>query len=70
MTDAENRRPRTSDDSSIRLAGRIVADVVILSLWVVLLTLFVLDAAWPGWLFYALLFGGVGLYVLLTPPWR
>ena len=70
---------RTSDERSVRtdgglrrtvrVGGRVLADVVALSLWVLFLTLLFLATAWPRWAFYALLLLGVAVYVAVTAPW-
>ena len=47
-----------------------VADLLIIGLWVVFLTLFVLSTGWPWWVFYVVLLLGVGGYVQVTAGWR
>ncbi|SDQ50975.1 hypothetical protein [Natronobacterium texcoconense] len=76
MTD-EQTRPTTDDERTQRgrlgaatsTGVRVLADLVILTLWVLLLTLTFLAFAWPRWAFYALLLGGVGVYVSITAGW-
>ncbi|QFU83245.1 hypothetical protein [Natronorubrum aibiense] len=51
-------------------AVRLVGDLLAVTGWVVLLALFFLQSTWPRWAFYALLIGGVGLYVTVTAAWR
>ncbi|WP_408958345.1 hypothetical protein [Natrinema sp. 74] len=48
---------------------RLLADLLIVSLWVLFLTLLFLETAWPRWAFYALLLVGVGGYVSVTAEW-
>ncbi|AFZ74032.1 hypothetical protein [Natronobacterium gregoryi] len=68
MTDDE--RARRGRVGSVTSAGvRVLTDLLILTLWVVFLALFFLAFAWPRWAFYALLLGGVGVYVSLTAGW-
>ncbi|WP_049923094.1 hypothetical protein [Halopiger djelfimassiliensis] len=68
-----------TDDGSTRLAGRIATgasaavrlavDLVVITLWTAFLTLLFLETAWPRWGFYALLVGGVAIYVTVTAAW-
>ncbi|PGF15085.1 hypothetical protein CP556_02380 [Natrinema sp. CBA1119] len=72
-----NDTPRTSRNGRARRALtavtsgglRILVDLLVVSLWVLFLTLVFLENGWPRWAFYALLLGGVGLYVALTAAW-
>ena len=48
---------------------RLLGDLLVVSLWVLLLTLLFLETAWPRWAFYVLLLGGIGLYVSATGNW-
>jgi len=63
----------TQGDSGVRTAARtgyrLFADLVILTLWVLLCTLLFLETAWPRWAFYGVLLGGVAIYVAITAPW-
>ncbi|THE66437.1 hypothetical protein D8Y22_02435 [Salinadaptatus halalkaliphilus] len=56
---------RTLWDAVVRFVG----DALVLTLWVVFLTLVFLETAWPRWAFYGLLLGGVAVYVSITVPW-
>lgn len=68
MTDDDtNRTGRLGGVAST--AGRVVADLLVVSLWVLFLTLLFLSVGWPRWAFYLLLLGGVGLYVSVTSGW-
>jgi hypothetical protein len=68
--DHSPRSTRTAAALSIVTGGfRIVADLLIIGLWVLLLTLLFLSTGWPRWLFYGLLLGGIGLYVRFTAGW-
>ncbi|OVE85901.1 hypothetical protein [Natronolimnobius baerhuensis] len=63
----------TSDGGSLSTlfstSVRIVADLFIVTLWVVFLTLLFLGTAWPRWAFYALLLAGIAVYVTITAAW-
>ena len=48
---------------------RIAADLFIVTVWVLFLTLLFLETAWPRWAFYALLLLGIGVYVAVTAAW-
>nr|WP_049920091.1 hypothetical protein [Halobiforma nitratireducens] len=48
---------------------RVLADLLILSLWVLALTLAFLAFGWPRWAFYGALLLGVGVYVSITSGW-
>ncbi|ELY52353.1 hypothetical protein [Natronococcus jeotgali] len=73
--------PATSDDRSrprralaslaaaVGVGTRIALDALVVGIWVLFLTLLFLSTNWPRWLFYALLLGGVGLYVQFTAWW-
>ena len=50
-------------------AVRIGFDLLVITCWVVFLTLLFLETGWPRWAFYALLVVGVGLYVTVTATW-
>ena len=54
---------------AVRTAFRLLADLLIVGLWVLLLTLLFLEATWPRWAFYVLLVLGVGAYVTVTAEW-
>ncbi|APW99776.1 hypothetical protein CHINAEXTREME_19260 [Halobiforma lacisalsi AJ5] len=77
MTTEDERRPRPDDDRTSRgrlravtSAGlRVLADLLILSLWVLALTLAFLAFGWPRWAFYGTLLLGVGVYVSITSGW-
>ncbi|SIS18586.1 hypothetical protein [Natronorubrum thiooxidans] len=68
-TDSSGRadRPTTTIAST---AVRLAADLLIVTGWVLLLTLLFLQQPWPQWAFYALLIVGIGLYVTVTATWR
>ncbi|OLZ41558.1 hypothetical protein A6E15_11445 [Natrinema saccharevitans] len=55
--------------TAVRTLGRVLGDLVALSLWVLFLTLLFLETGWPRWAFYALLLVGVGVYVAGTAAW-
>ncbi len=55
--------------TAVRTLGRVLGDLLALSLWVLFLTLLFLETDWPRWAFYALLLVGVGGYVALTAAW-
>ncbi|SEH11816.1 hypothetical protein SAMN04487967_0528 [Natronorubrum sediminis] len=52
-----------------RTIARLAGDFLIVTCWVVFLTLVFLETAWPGWSFYLLLVLGIGLYVTITAAW-
>ncbi|APX95610.1 hypothetical protein [Natronorubrum daqingense] len=54
---------------TVRTIARFVGDLLIVTCWVVFLTLVFLETAWPGWTFYLLLVLGIGLYVSVTATW-
>lgn len=69
-----NDRPSESSRSStgrsvLRVGTRLFADLLIVALWVVFVTLLVLTTGWPWWAFYAVLILGIGGYVLFTAGW-
>lgn len=64
-TDASTTRLRTAALTSVRL----LADVLILGLWIVFLTLVFLGTGWPRWAFYLAAILGAALYVRVTPAW-
>ncbi|MFP8953198.1 hypothetical protein ACLI4Z_09540 [Natrialbaceae archaeon A-arb3/5] len=78
-TPPKSNEQSTTDDrstdsaSGLRAAAsagiRIGADLLVLTLWVLFLTLLFLGTAWPRWAFYALLLVGVVAYVSVTVPW-
>lgn len=61
---ADRTLPRTR--SLARIATQLVADVVIVGLWVLLVTLLALTGGWSRLEYYALLVLGVVCYVLIT----
>lgn len=63
------RRAVASLAAAIGVGSRLVLDALVVGLWVLFLTLLFLSTNWPRWLFYALLLGGVGLYVQFTAWW-
>jgi hypothetical protein len=72
MTDDRSRRSNRVVSTFLAFAtagSRLVADVLIVGLWVMFLTLLFLTTDWPRWLFYVLLLVGVGLYVQFTASW-
>ncbi|MFD1563983.1 hypothetical protein ACFR99_10525 [Haloarchaeobius amylolyticus] len=48
---------------------RLLADLLVVSLWVLFLTLLFLATGWPRWAFYGALLLGVGVYVSVTSGW-
>ncbi|MFA9415228.1 hypothetical protein [Natrinema sp. HArc-T2] len=66
-----SRRDRTRHTFSAVTSTtlRLLGDVLVISLWVLFLTLLFLETGWPRWTFYGLLLVGVGLYVAVTPSW-
>jgi len=48
---------------------RLLGDVLVISLWVLFLTVLFLETAWPRWAFYGVLLLGVGVYVSITSGW-
>lgn len=68
MTDDSTRSP-SRFRTGFLAGGRILVDLLIVSLWVLFLTLFFLETGWPGWVFYAVLLLGVALYVSVTARW-
>ncbi|WP_254764263.1 hypothetical protein [Natrinema marinum] len=66
-SDAESDRSvfAALTNGSLRLLG----DLLVVSLWVLFLTLLFLETAWPQWAFYVLLLVGVGVYVSVTVDW-
>lgn len=64
------RRTRSQPRSHfVTVMGRLVTDLLCVGLWVLVVTLLALSAAWARWQFYSLLLLGVGCYVLVTTPW-
>ncbi|WP_254523337.1 hypothetical protein [Natrinema caseinilyticum] len=66
-SDAESDRSvfAALTNGSLRLLG----DLLVVSLWVLFLTLLFLETAWPQWAFYGALLLGVGVYVSITSGW-
>ncbi|TMT85874.1 hypothetical protein E2L06_04410 [Haloterrigena sp. H1] len=66
-----SRRNRTRHTFSAVASAtlRLLGDVLVISLWVLVLTLVFLETGWPRWTFYGLLLVGIGLYVSVTPRW-
>ncbi len=56
--------------SAIAIVARVFADLLIIGLWVLFLSLVFLSTGWPWWAFYAALLLGVGGYVQFTAGWR
>lgn len=50
-------------------AGRLLGDLLAVSLWVLFLTLVFLETSWPRWTFYLSLVAGVAVYVAVTAAW-
>lgn len=69
MATDTNRTDRTVKGIASTVV-RLVADLFIVTCWVVLLSLLFLENAWPRWAFYALLIAGIGAYVTITAAWR
>ncbi|MFC4544502.1 hypothetical protein ACFO5R_21455 [Halosolutus amylolyticus] len=55
--------------SIVSLGTRLFLDAVVVTLWVVFVTLVFLTTGWPQWAFYTALILGVGGYVQLTASW-
>ncbi|WP_394340684.1 hypothetical protein [Natrarchaeobaculum aegyptiacum] len=68
-TDRGSSNVTASAGGLVRAGSRVLADALILGLWVVFLTLLFLETNWPRWGFYGLLLGGVTIYVSVTTPW-
>ena len=79
-TSSTNDRPSSAADEhaaqpsgSVRTAARtgyrLLADLAIITLWVLFCTLLFLETGWPRWAFYGVLLGGVAIYVSITAPW-
>ncbi|WP_436347862.1 hypothetical protein [Natronorubrum sp. FCH18a] len=70
-TDNSTSSDRSDRPSSgiVRNVARLVGDLLIVTCWVVFLTLIFLGTSWPQWSFYLLLLLGIGLYVALTATW-
>ncbi len=68
-TDTHIGSDRSDQTGIVRSIARLVGDLLIVTCWVVFLTLVFLGTAWPQWAFYLLLLLGVGLYVSLTATW-
>ena len=49
-----------------RTLGRLVIDLVVVTIWVFVLIAVFLYTGWPWWSFYAMLVGVILLYVWLT----
>ncbi|SEW00366.1 hypothetical protein [Natrinema salifodinae] len=62
-------RTRNTIGSTVRTVLRLVGDLLVVSLWVLFLTLLFLENTWPRWAFYTLLLGGVAVYVAVTAAW-
>ncbi|WP_265110999.1 hypothetical protein [Halosolutus halophilus] len=60
---------RGTGRSVVRIGTRLFVDFLIVSLWVVFVTLVFLATGWPQWAFYAALILGVGGYVQFTAGW-
>ncbi|AEH37266.1 hypothetical protein [Halopiger xanaduensis] len=67
--DATRTRSTSGAETAVRAVARLGADLLVVTLWVVFLTVLFLETAWPRWLFYALLLLGVGGYVSVTAAW-
>ena len=65
----ENRTGRTAG-GVVRSVARLVADLLIATVWVVFLALLFLETGWPRWAFYGALVLGIGAYVTVTAAWR
>ncbi|NGM67411.1 hypothetical protein G6M89_00055 [Natronolimnobius sp. AArcel1] len=70
MTTTDSTRDGDRLSTLFSASVRIIADLLIVTLWVVFLALLFLGTAWPRWAFYALLLGGVAGYVMITAAWR
>ncbi|QLG47478.1 hypothetical protein [Natrinema halophilum] len=70
---SQSEHDRDDDRSAIATlingSLRLLVDLLVISLWVLFLTLLFLETAWPGWTFYALLVAGIGVYVSVTAAW-
>ncbi|WP_255169889.1 hypothetical protein [Natrononativus amylolyticus] len=70
MTPDSTRSRLQNGLKAVTFAGtRVLADLLILALWVVFLALLFLTTGWPRWVFYALLLAGAVLYVQATADW-
>ncbi len=76
MTESQsNPRPEDHSDSEggfrglLTAGARVLGDVIIITLWVLFLTLLFLSTGWPSWAFYTLLLLGVAVYVSVTAAW-
>ena len=69
-TDTHTGSDRSDQPGLVKSIVRLVGDLLIVTCWVVFLTLVFLGTAWPRWAFYLLLILGVGLYVSFTAAWR
>ncbi|ADB60056.1 hypothetical protein Htur_1164 [Haloterrigena turkmenica DSM 5511] len=66
----ESNRDRRTLRGLVSTVVRLLIDLLVVTAWVVFLTLFFLEVAWPQWAFYALLIAGIGVYVAVTAAWR
>ncbi|WP_306057219.1 hypothetical protein [Natronococcus wangiae] len=62
-------RTAASPAALVSAGGRLLVDILVITLWVLFLTLLFLSTSWPRWAFYALLLAGAGLYVQFTAGW-
>ncbi|AXR78861.1 hypothetical protein [Natrarchaeobaculum sulfurireducens] len=62
-------RPTGSVRTVARAGYRLLADLAIITLWVLFCTLLFLETGWPRWAFYGVLLSGVAIYVSITAPW-
>jgi len=66
-----SRPDRTRHALSAVTSGtlRLLGDLLVISLWVLFLTLLFLELGWPRWAFYGALLLGVSVYVSITSGW-
>ena len=62
-------RTRHTGSAVVGAILRLLADLLVVSLWVLFLTLLFLETGWPRWAFYGLLLVGIGSYVSVTRGW-
>ena len=69
---ARSSRPTRSRNALSTITSatlRLLADLLVVSLWVLVLALLFLETGWPRWAFYGLLLVGIGSYVSVTRGW-
>ena len=66
----ESNHERSTARGVASTVVRLLVDLIVATAWVVFLSLFFLEIAWPQWAFYVLLVAGIGVYVAITATWR